>query len=55
MRVACGAGVFGEQEALLEEQAGLTIVTPLFPDEYKFGVIVQDMLTMKLQVVMFDS
>ena len=37
------------------EELGLNIITPLFPDEFKFGVIVQDMSTMKLQVVMFDS
>ena len=48
MRLACGTGMF-------LEELGLNIVTPLFPDEFKFGVIVQDMSTMKLQVVMFDS
>ena len=44
MRLALGTGAFEDQ-----------IITPLFPDEFKFGVIMKDNQTMKLQVVMFDN
>ena len=50
MRLALGTGVFEDQA-----QGRLTVITPLFPDEFKFGVITRDNQTMKLQVVMFDN
>lgn len=37
------------------DEGGFKIVIPLFPDEFKFGVIIRDALAMKLQVVMFDN
>ena len=47
MRLALGTGVFEDQA-----QGGLTVITPLFPDEFKFGVITRDNQTM---IVMFDN
>lgn len=53
MRLALGFGAFIGLEDL-GELRDETIITPLFPEACKFGVIMKDTLSSEMQVVLFN-